>query len=183
MTKNSYWELMFPDAQPLTEFYLRETLGRPHLRTDIETQSLCYTFCGRVSLQTLCQRTQPARRAIPKGPSRTKNTTESKFRYGEEIRYEGSKTLRRGLRHACVSRKKEAAKRYRQWKTTAVAKYYGFGRRSIFSTERSSKQVQILCAPNANYSSAKKGTAAERGASSVEEGRDPERSCICAHDF
>ena len=41
---------------------------------------------------------------LPYGPSRTKNTTESKFRYGEKIRYGHSKTPRRGLRNACFSR-------------------------------------------------------------------------------
>ena len=44
--------------------------------------------------------------AIPKGPSRTKSTTESEFRYGEKIRYGRSKTLWRGLRSACFSRKR-----------------------------------------------------------------------------
>ena len=39
----------------------------------------------------------------PKRPSRTKNTTESEFRYREVIRYGGSETLRRGLRNACFS--------------------------------------------------------------------------------
>ena len=43
---------------------------------------------------------------LPKGPSRTKNTTESEFRYGEEIRYRGSKTLRRGLVNEGFSRQK-----------------------------------------------------------------------------
>ena len=42
--------------------------------------------------------------AIPQGPSRTKNTTESEFRCGEKIRYGRSKTLRRGPRNACFSR-------------------------------------------------------------------------------
>ena len=37
---------------------------------------------------------------LPKGPSRTKNSTESEFRYGEKLRYGRSKTLRRGLRNA-----------------------------------------------------------------------------------
>ena len=53
-------------------------------------------------------------RQFPKGPSRTKNTTESEFRYGEKFRYGRSKTLRRGFR-----------------------KYYGFERHTIFSTEGS----------------------------------------------
>ena len=42
----------------------------------------------------------------PKGPSRTKNSTESEFRYGEKIRYGRNKTLQSGLRNACVSRQK-----------------------------------------------------------------------------
>ena len=40
------------------------------------------------------------------GTLRTKNATESEFRYGEQIRYRCGKTLRRGLRSACFSRKK-----------------------------------------------------------------------------
>ena len=43
---------------------------------------------------------------FPKGPSRTKNTTESDFRHGKKIRCGRSKILRRGLRNACFSRKK-----------------------------------------------------------------------------
>ena len=43
---------------------------------------------------------------VLKGPSRTKNTTESEFRYREQIRYGGSKTLLRGLRNACFCRHK-----------------------------------------------------------------------------
>ena len=43
---------------------------------------------------------------MPKGPSRTKNTTESEFRYGEKIRYGCSKTPQRGLRNACFCRQK-----------------------------------------------------------------------------
>ena len=43
---------------------------------------------------------------MPKGPSRTKNTTESEFRYGEKIRCGNSKTLRTGLRDACFSMQK-----------------------------------------------------------------------------
>ena len=43
---------------------------------------------------------------MPKGPSRTKNSTESEFRYGEKIGNGRSKTLRRGLRNACFSRTK-----------------------------------------------------------------------------
>ena len=42
----------------------------------------------------------------PKGPSHTKTTMESESRYGEKIRYGRSKTLRRGLRHACFCRQK-----------------------------------------------------------------------------
>ena len=38
---------------------------------------------------------------FPKGPFRTQNSTESEFRYGEQIPYGRSKTLRRGLRSAC----------------------------------------------------------------------------------
>ena len=42
----------------------------------------------------------------PNGPFCTKNTTESKFRYGESIRYGGSKTLRRVPRNAYLTTEK-----------------------------------------------------------------------------
>ena len=57
----------------------------------------------------------------PKGPCRTKNTTESEFRYGEYIRYGRSKTLRRGLRSACFLGK-------RGRKTVRILKNYGGGK-------------------------------------------------------
>ena len=57
----------------------------------------------------------------PKGPFRTKNSTESEFRYGEQIRYGRSKTLRRGPRSACFPGKR-GRKTVRILKTTAVAK-------------------------------------------------------------
>ena len=43
---------------------------------------------------------------LPKAPCRTQYTTESEFRHGEKIRYGRSKTLRRGLRNACLYRQK-----------------------------------------------------------------------------
>ena len=43
---------------------------------------------------------------LPKGPFRTKNSTESKFTTARKIRYGSSKTLRRVLRSACFSRRK-----------------------------------------------------------------------------
>ena len=58
---------------------------------------------------------------VPKGPSRTKNTTESEFRYGEKIRYGRSKTLRRGLRNACFRGKRDR-------KTVQKVKNYGSGK-------------------------------------------------------
>ena len=73
------------------------------------------------------------KRHIPKGPFRTKNSKESKFGTGSKIRYGDKKTLRRLLRNACFPRKR-TEKRYGESKTTAVAKYYGFQSRSIFST-------------------------------------------------
>ena len=53
----------FSYLPPLTEFCLHKTLRRPHLRTNMETQGLL-SICGRVSLQTLRQRMQSARRAV-----------------------------------------------------------------------------------------------------------------------
>ena len=60
---------------------------------------------------------------LPKGPFRTKNSTESEFRYGHQIRYGRSKTLRRGLRSACSSRKKSQengtdAEKLRRWQNS-----------------------------------------------------------------
>ena len=43
---------------------------------------------------------------VPKGPFRTKNSTESKFTTAKKERYGNSKTLRRVLRSACFSTKK-----------------------------------------------------------------------------
>ena len=45
---------------------------------------------------------------LPKGPNRTKNSTESKFTTAKEKRYGNSKTIRIVLRGACLPRKKEA---------------------------------------------------------------------------
>ena len=50
---------------------------------------------------------------FPKGPSRTKNSTESKFATARKKSYGDSKTLRRVLRSACFSGEKKAGKRYR----------------------------------------------------------------------
>ena len=61
-------------------------------------------------------------RVVPKGPFRTKNSTESESRYGEQIRYGRRKTLRRGLRSACFSRKK------RQENGVRILKNYGSGK-------------------------------------------------------
>ena len=57
----------FPDVQPLTEFGLHETLGRPNLWTNM-TQGPFFAFCGCVSLQSLRQRTQSARPAVGPDP-------------------------------------------------------------------------------------------------------------------
>ena len=43
---------------------------------------------------------------LPKGPSRTKNNTESELRCGKKIRYGRSKTLQNVLRNACFSRRR-----------------------------------------------------------------------------
>ena len=69
--------------------------GLSHFR---RPRSLCANVNLRNSWELLHE--------LPKGPSRTKNTTESEFRYGEKIRYGRSKTLRRGLINACFSRQK-----------------------------------------------------------------------------
>ena len=45
--------------------------------------------------------------SLPKGPFRTKNSTESKFTTASKKRYGNSKTLQRVLRSACFSRKKK----------------------------------------------------------------------------
>ena len=67
---------------------------------------------------------------LPKGPSRSENIAESELRYGEEIRYGRSKTLRRGLR-------KRGRKAVEKVKNYIGSKYYGFERCTIFSTEGS----------------------------------------------
>ena len=74
-----------------------------------KTDKACVTSVHWIPyLRAQRTRTRLATDLVPnlKGPSRTKNTTESKFRYREKIRYGGSKTLRRGRRNACFSGKK-----------------------------------------------------------------------------
>ena len=75
----------------------------------------------------------PPSLGVSKGPFRTKNSTESKFTTAREKRYGNSKTLRRVLRSACFFKEKKRQENGTGIvKTTAVAKYYGFGRRTIF---------------------------------------------------
>ena len=69
-------------------------------------------ICGFCGFLWLCAASCENRRfpnallsGNPKGPSRTKNSTESKFATARQIRYGNSKTLRRVLRSACFSRK------------------------------------------------------------------------------
>ena len=74
----------------------------------------------------------------PKDPSVLKIVRRANSLWREEKRYGNSKTLRIVLRSACFSRRKRGRKTVRIAKRTmAVAKYYGFGRRTIFSTEGS----------------------------------------------
>ena len=61
----------------------------------------------------------------PKGPSHTKNTKESQFGTGTQIRYRDKNTLRRLLRNACFQKDKQQKN---GTKTTAMAKYSGFWR-------------------------------------------------------
>ena len=70
---------------------------------------------------------------VPKGPFRTKNSTESKFTTARKKRYGNSKTLRIVLRSACFSMKK----RQKNGMDSKRLRRYGFGRRTIFSTEGS----------------------------------------------
>ena len=75
----------------------------------------------------------------PKGPSHTKNTTESEFRLGEEIRYEEAKSYRESSEMLAFPRQKKGRKTVQTVLSYAAkAKYYGFGRCSIFRTEWSS---------------------------------------------
>ena len=73
----------------------------------------------------------------PKGPFRTKIVRRANSLRREKFWYGSRKTLRRVLRSACFSRKERQENSTDSKKTMAVAKYYGFGRRTIFSTEGS----------------------------------------------
>ena len=73
---------------------------------------------------------------MPKGEVwkfRTKNSTESKFGTDREFVKKGSKTLRKELGNARFPREKEQENATDSKNATAVAKYYGFEGRSIFS--------------------------------------------------
>ena len=73
----------------------------------------------------------------PNGPFHTKNSMESEFGTGSKFRYGDQKTLWRGLRNACFPKEKEQKNGTDCKRLESVAKYYGFERRSIFSTEGS----------------------------------------------
>ena len=60
---------------------------------------------------------------LPKGPSRTRNTTERQFWYREKIRHGRGKTQRRGLINACFSKQKRQengteSEKLRRWQNT-----------------------------------------------------------------
>ena len=69
--------------------------------------------------------------ALPKGPSRTKNTTGSKFSTETKFATTIAKRYGECSELLVFFQEKEAGKRYRKLSTTAVAKCYGFKRRSI----------------------------------------------------
>ena len=56
-------------------------------------------YSSNICPPSLC-RQNPSTVEVPKGPSRTKNSTESKFATGRRNRYGDRKTLRRALRSA-----------------------------------------------------------------------------------
>ena len=68
----------------------------------------------------------------PKGHSRTKNTTETDFRYGGENSVRTQQNAMERALKCLFFEAKEAGKRYRKWKTKAVATCYGFERRTSF---------------------------------------------------
>ena len=105
---------------------------RPEQGNPVSPSSLCKTpvqlsFCIAASLRPLWP---------PKGPSRTKNTTDSKFTIRSKFataivkHYEGhfETTILKG---------KLSSKSLQIVKTTAIVKHYGIERRSVFSTEGS----------------------------------------------
>ena len=122
---------------------LQQILRRPILGSSVWTFFLTI-HSPLADNQQKINRLRQISRQLPKGPSRTKNPTESEFRYGEKIRYRRSKTLRRGLRNACFLGKRGRKTVYRKRKTMAVAKYYRFERRTIFSTEGSFRHSNHL---------------------------------------
>ena len=70
----------------------------------------CFWRGGKVTSKaqsppSQCLLQNPFGAPSPKGPFRTKNSTESKFATARKKRYGNSKTLRRLLRSACFSRK------------------------------------------------------------------------------
>ena len=80
---------------------------------------------------------QPIQRPLPRGISRTiKMLRRVNLGTGSKFGTEASKRYGEGSEIAFLDFK-EAGKRYRQRKTTAVANYYGFGRRSLFRIEGS----------------------------------------------
>ena len=72
---------------------------------------------------------------FPKGPFRTKNSTGSKFTAGRKFGTEVAKRYGECSEVLVFLGEKRGRKTVRIVKTTAVAKCYGFGRRTSFSTE------------------------------------------------
>ena len=96
-------------------------------------------FCENLRLGSLCHLSSVP---LPKEPSCTKFSTETKFGTGREIRYGASKTLRRVLRNACSSEEKSL-------KNCAECKNYGGSKvlqlrapYSVFSTGGSFGQAR-----------------------------------------
>ena len=73
----------------------------------------------------------------PKGPSRTKNSTESQVSTGSKFATAVRKRYGECSEVLVFLRKKKQENGTDSKRTTAVAKYYGFGCRTIFSTEGS----------------------------------------------
>ena len=121
-----FCSLALPLSNP--EFWIRCRLARraraellPRSSRECSLQVLSRVLSEIGGLPTMLHNGNPLESLLPKGPFRTKNTTESELRYGEQIRYGRSKTLRRGLRSACFSRK-------RGRKTVRILKNYGGGK-------------------------------------------------------
>ena len=100
---------------------------------DFVWNSLFWVILAYVSAISPSLEKSSFKMSYPRGPSRTKNTTESEFWYGSNLgtdvvtRYRGGSPMLFFLR-------KRGRKTVQKVKTTEVAKHYGFERRTIFST-------------------------------------------------